>query len=785
MNPTFLTPDITWIVPESEMQAICQLWQGGNTATDGIYLNGDQLATGGVALQYDIFELVVTTQFTGLLWGNLHQESSHPQASPTVTTAGDAAISYAIALSFSPELVAALILDLKGQGCTLPQLVDLEAFELPQVSQLPSEFMVALLQIGRSPAPVTTAPQQIQTQNPVSPTLPNRPLELLLNNRLEQERILNNVTHRIYQNQDLMVTVRLALEQVQKLLRVDRLLVYQFDVYGADETERSPHDIPLNRVTFEVLDHEELASLSQYSESLSTQQQQDIINYFQAGNHLALNQLVDDGQLEFCLPRLDDLKPGDRPQSILTLPLQVDHQLWGLLVAHQCTTPRRWRKNEISFLYHVADYLAIAVVQARSYQQLQEQKSNLETLAQQRAKELEDALLSAQVASQSKREFIHIVSHELLTPLTSIIGLSNTLSYWSTPENAQRFPIEKQRSYLDSIHDSGVKLRNLLQDILDFSEVEAARTLLDSQEFSLKKFCLEVIAAFQELSHLQGLTLHFTNLLEPEQESFCADRQRLDKILSHLLANAIKFTSKGGEVTLTIWREGEGDVLFQIKDTGIGITPQQIPLLFEKFRQLEPSMSRSHDGAGLGLALVKQLVELHQGQVHVTSTPKEGSIFTVRIPYQHQRHDLLPSSGRQNRTGGTIVLVSQDEETATLICDVLTAMGYQVIWLIDGAIALGQISILHPNMVLLDTQQAEQPIERIIEKLQNSAQTQQIPVLLVGDRLPEQAWRQLQKRGFRAQIEKPIDTEAIINLINNHMAQQVNLFRPSSSSSPQ
>jgi two-component system sensor histidine kinase/response regulator len=480
---------------------------------------------------------------------------------------------------------------------------------------------------------------------------------------------------------------------------------------------------------------------------------------------------VDSRLKEFCVPVMAE---REQPKSVLILPLLVDNRLWGLLVAHQCSSQRRWRKNEIAFLYHVAEYLAIAIFQARSYQELQEQKIHLESLALQRSRELEDALLSAKIASQSKKEFIHIMSHELLTPLTSIIGLSNTLSYWSAPENLNKLSAEKRQSYLKTIQESGLKLRNLLQDILDFSQTEAARTILDIQQFSLKQLCYAVINSFQEMGDRQGLTLRFINNLEPEQELFCADPARLEKILNHLIANAIKFTPHGGEVTFTIWRENQKDVIFQIKDTGIGIPPQQMPLLFEKFQQLEPSISRSHDGAGFGLALVKQIVETHRGQIHVTSTPKKGSIFTVRIPCQQlteqdiAQGELIPvkNNGSQGRT---IVLISQDEEVAMLICDLLTATNYQVIWLVDSIIALSQVTVLQPVLVIVDAQQQDRPIEKIIKGLRTMPQTQHIPYLLVSDPLPHSVWSQLQKQGCQDYIKKPIQSEILINRVNNYV----------------
>lgn len=751
MTLTSLTPDIAWIVPWNKLQQLCHLWRESGITTNSaecIYLNGDQLLDAGFSVDYEVFQLLVESDFTALLWGKPHLNGTVAEEPPLDQ--------YEIFISFAPAETSKVLEALQQCQGFFPQLDVLRAQTLPIHSHVPHPMMLALLDLGRSP--------QVQDLLLTEEKAPNQPLNILLNQRLEQERILNSVTHRIYQNQDVMVIVRMALEQVQQLLRVDRLLVYQLDVSAELPDER------VNRVTFEVLSSNNIPSLLAQEEHLAPDIQQGIREYYQLGNPLTISDTTQaPTTIALSLPMLPE---SAQPRASLTIPLLVENRLWGLLIAHQCETPRRWRKNEMAFLSHVAEYLAIAILQARSYQQLQEQKNSLETLAKQRAKELEDALLSAQVASQSKKEFIHIMSHELLTPLTSIIGLSNTLSYWSSAENATKLSPDKQQHYLKTIHESGLKLRNLLQDILDFSQTEAARSFLDLQQFSLKKLSYMVVNSFQEMSHRQGLTLKFVNRLEPEDELFYADPIRLEKILTHLLSNAIKFTSHGGEVTFTLWRENSSDVLFQIKDTGIGIPPQQLPLLFEKFQQLEPSISRSHDGAGFGLALVKQLVEIHQGQIHVTSMPKRGSTFTVRIPCQTKAKDR-PSEHNSavKNPGGTIVLVSQDEEIATLICDLLTATNYQVIWLIDGTIAIDQITVLQPMLVILDAQQDETQVEEMIEDLQGTPQTQKIPALLLSNRLSPPLWRQLHKRGFQDYIQKPIQCENLIELVNYYVTR--------------
>lgn len=289
---------------------------------------------------------------------------------------------------------------------------------------------------------------------------------------------------------------------------------------------------------------------------------------------------------------------------------------------------RRWRQQEVKFLQYVADYLALAIYQAQSYQQLQQQKQKLEKQIDRRAQELQDALMAAQVAHHSKSEFLGNVSHEFRTPLTSIIGLSGTLLHWS--ERGASLPENKQRQYLQTIHDSGRQLLELINNVLELSQVQAGNLFLNMTEFSLKQLAQSVLTQLQEEADRQEVML----LLDYQVTSgdrFWADPERLQQILLQLLDNAIKFTPSKGTVILRVWREGE-DVCLQVEDTGIGVAEEQLPLLFETFQQLEHSRQRTHGGVGLGLALTKQLVELHQGRIEVESTPGQGSLFTVWIP---------------------------------------------------------------------------------------------------------------------------------------------------------
>lgn len=245
-----------------------------------------------------------------------------------------------------------------------------------------------------------------------------------------------------------------------------------------------------------------------------------------------------------------------------------------------------------------------------------------------RDRALHDALVAAEAANRLKTEFLATVSHELLTPLTYVIGMSSTLLRWSFGELTQR-----QRDYLQTIHDSGEHLLEMINDILDLSQIEAGKAVLDITEFSLITIAESALNALQEKANTQRVNLKLDVQLNASRDMFSADIRRVQQILWNLLTNGIKFTPEDGEVILRLWVE-DNTAVFQVEDTGIGIPEEQVSQLFEKFHQLDTPYHRRYGGTGLGLALTKQLIELHRGRIEVESSVGVGSIFTVWIPGQ-------------------------------------------------------------------------------------------------------------------------------------------------------
>jgi two-component system, sensor histidine kinase and response regulator len=392
-------------------------------------------------------------------------------------------------------------------------------------------------------------------------------------------------------------------------------------------------------------------------------------------------------------------------------------------------------------LQRVAGHMEIAIYQAEIYAQLQNQKESLELQVNRQTRDLRDALTVAQSANEAKTEFLAVLSHELRTPLTSILGLSYTLLNLLNGNLDDR-----QKSYLQTIKHSGDHLLELIDDMLEVSQLEAGKAVLRIGEFSLMKMLSQISKMVQLQAEQKQVQLRVEIMdgdqdisSDPSQDiRFRGDIKRIKQITINLLTNAIKFTAAQGEIVLRCWREFDYLVL-QVDDTGIGIPQEQISQIFQKFRQLEPTLNREHAGIGLGLALTKQLVELHGGWIEVESEPGHGSTFTVWLAAQALR---LPKAAVEvdapKRNGiKTIVLLESevpqiDGAASGFIADILTAAGYQVVSLTETYLAHKQIELWQPDLVIIDRQIGEKATNQILRYLHNLTKSQHIRYLLIA-----------------------------------------------------
>ena len=222
-----------------------------------------------------------------------------------------------------------------------------------------------------------------------------------------------------------------------------------------------------------------------------------------------------------------------------------------------------------------------------------------------------------------KSKFLSMISHELRSPLNSIMGYAELL----LDEVDGRLNPEQREDIL-AIRRSSEHLRRLIDDILDLSKLEAGRMRVELRAVSLNEVVKESEAVIQPMVAQKGLL--FATVSESGEILVRADRHRLRQVIINLLTNAAKFTEKGG-ITVKMWCEGS-DGLFEVKDTGVGVPADQIERIFEDFHQVDAEVTRRHGGTGLGLPIVRHLLHLMNGEVTVTSAPGEGTTFTVRLP---------------------------------------------------------------------------------------------------------------------------------------------------------
>jgi two-component system, sensor histidine kinase and response regulator len=577
--------------------------------------------------------------------------------------------------------------------------------------------------------------------------------------QVEQERLLHQVVSQIRQSLELPVILNTTVAQLRPFLQVDQLLLLQFS-----QPMQPSQDIEVlsGWVHHEALAEPYLVLERPYAYGLTHQD----YHAYQQGHSL----VIADIETAYAhAPTILNQLQQRQVKASLSTPIRVQGQLWGVLIAHQCQqnpAHNQWQDNQQTFLKQIAEHLAVAIQQAQLYAQLQLQAQTLEQRVIERTQALQEALIATQSANRTKSDFLATMSHELRTPLTCVIGMSATLLRWSLgPLN------DKQRSYLKTIHDSGEHLLELINDILDLSQVEAGRVALNLSEFSLSQLSRQCLQAMREKAITAGVELK-VEILTGERDQFIADQRRCRQILFNLLSNAIKFTPEGGQVTLRVWLENKSAIL-QVEDTGIGIPEEKKSLLFQKFQQLDTSYRRSYEGLGLGLALTKQLVEMHHGWIEVESVEGKGSIFTVELPLQQIPSEAKGLAGADAASAGRIALIEDNEETATLICELLTAAGFQVIWMIEPSTAVDQIQLLQPLLAIISANLAGMDGYAMIRRLRLQLSTQGTKILLLTPTINAEQRQQYHSADADAYLNLPIQPEHLLQKIAQLLAQNL------------
>lgn len=360
---------------------------------------------------------------------------------------------------------------------------------------------------------------------------------------------------------------------------------------------------------------------------------------------------------------------------------------------------------------------------------------------------LKEARHLAEAANKAKSEFLASMSHELRSPLNTIMGYTQLLA-----EETAGSLTEKQRRFIGHIGKDSQHLLNLINDILDLSKIEAGHLELNKESCDLQSLLTDALGMARPLAAERGVRLEN----EAQDTVVWGDPLRTKQVLLNLLSNAVKFTPAGGRVMVSTGQEGD-QVAITVADTGIGIPPEQHDAIFNRFHQVGSTTRGVKEGTGLGLAITKTLVEQMGGRIWVESEVGQGSRFTFTL------NGRTPPSSTKSK-----VLVVEDELSAgQLIQDYLTPEGYDVTVTDSVEGALTALASQRPDVVILDLRMPGSPREglHLLKRLKDRPETKDIPVVIASVLAPSES--SANRMGAAAYLMKPIHKQHLLDVLRN------------------
>jgi signal transduction histidine kinase/ActR/RegA family two-component response regulator len=388
---------------------------------------------------------------------------------------------------------------------------------------------------------------------------------------------------------------------------------------------------------------------------------------------------------------------------------------------------------------------------------------------------LEQAHAEAQAANLLKDEFLATLSHELRTPLTSILGWARMLGSGGLDEANTRRAIE-------TIERNAKMQSKLIEEVLDVSRIVSGKMKLEVRPIDLTGLVEAAIDAVLPAAEAKGIRLQ--RVLDSGANMVSGDSARLQQVVWNLLANAIKFTPKGGRVQVRLERINS-HVEIVVTDSGQGINPDILPFVFDRFRQADSSTTRTHGGLGLGLAIVRHLVELHGGSVEVESAGAElGATFTVKLPLLAMRTLDLSSDRREERVHPTassgaafecppaldglqVLVVDDDEDTRDMVRAVLEQCGAAVATAATAAEGFAALAQTRPDVLIADLGMPEEDGYSLIEKVRSlpAERGGQTPAAALTAYARVEDRLRVLRSGFQIHIPKPVEPIELVTVI--------------------
>jgi signal transduction histidine kinase/DNA-binding response OmpR family regulator len=579
-------------------------------------------------------------------------------------------------------------------------------------------------------------------------------LRTQLQQSIERERLMLQITKQIHQSLDLERILNITVEEVRKFLQTDRVVIVRLQPDGwikvvTESVEKGWTSILASSIYEPCLNKKYIDPFRRVAISVK-----DDLN---------------DGSTEPCYVKL---LSEFQVRAILVVPILHQERLWGLAIAHHCQSAREWQPFEIDLLKDLTTQVGIAIKQAELYQNLQTELAERKRIEAEREKLLireQAAREEAEQANNVKDLFLAILSHELRSPLTPILGWTLLLKNYSS----ERVKLDRG---LSAIERHAKLLLKLIDDLLDVSRIWRGKITLNLAPVNLIdaiQASLETVSTAAEAKSIQIKT----DLKSVGRVN--ADSTRLQQIIGNLLSNAIKFTDNGGKIEVNLNRVNNSAQI-TVSDNGKGIDPQFLPHVFEDFLQDDGSITRKYGGLGLGLAIVRHLVDLHGGVVAVTSKGLGyGATFIVSLPLLEEK--LSNNLGDRTNNldaiepdfkGIRILLVEDDRDHLDFLTALLSCYQAELTPLSSAKEALLVLEKFTPDLIISDIAMPEMDGLALIKSIRSRSPEKggKIPAIALTAHARNEDRELVMAAGFQTHLPKPLNihslTASILQILN-------------------
>ncbi|HET6829408.1 MAG TPA: ATP-binding protein, partial [Ramlibacter sp.] len=455
---------------------------------------------------------------------------------------------------------------------------------------------------------------------------------------------------------------------------------------------------------------------------------------------------------------------GSGCRSLMAVPILHQGRVRAVLVLEQQLTRAAFSADRLDAVQLIAGQLAVSLVNVQVYESLERRVQQRTQELSQANEEIRSARDDAEQATRMKSEFLANMSHEIRTPMNAILGLSH-LALKSGLD-------ERQRGFVEKIESSGQHLLGVINDILDLSKVEAGKLELERTAFELRKVLDHVAVLVGERCEAKGLELAI-DVAPDVPAQLAGDPLRLGQVLLNYANNAVKFTEKGKvAISVHVAARSEQDVTlhFGVRDTGIGLTPQQTQRLFQNFSQADSSTTRRFGGTGLGLAIARKLAALMGGEVGVESEPGQGSTFwfTARLalapaePASAAAEPQASSSAALEALRGARILLVEDNDINQIVArELLLDNGLEVDVADNGRIAVDMAQAAGYDLVFMDMQMPEMDGPTATRMLRGMDRLRGLRIVAMTANAMEQDRQACLAAGMDDYLTKPIDPDAL------------------------